>query len=40
MAVKPAQLNDLAIQLKAVISKLRVAKTNRAAVLIDQLGSL
>src|SRR5580704_13863320 len=40
MAVKAAQLNDPAIQLEAVVRELRLPKTNRAAILIDQLGSV
>jgi hypothetical protein len=34
MAVQAAQLDDLAVQLEAVVRELRLAKTDRAAVLI------
>jgi hypothetical protein len=40
MSVQPAQFDDLPIQLEAVICKLRLAKTNRATVLIDELRAL
>ena len=39
MTVEPAQLDDLAVQLEAVIGKLGLAETETAGVFVQQLGS-